>query len=76
MTLGSRPITGWTRLNGKLATGSDQKGLEWELSVDKQEVADHVRVIGWNVASMSKYDEEGAEKLWKELEGQRAHLDE
>jgi len=30
----------------------------------------------WNLAAMSKEDEEAAEKLWKELEGQRAHLDE
>jgi len=27
-----------------------------------------VQVIGWNLAAMSKEDEEAAEKLWKELE--------
>ena len=34
-----------------------------------------MQVIGWNLASMSKEDEKAAEKLWKELEGQRACLD-
>jgi hypothetical protein len=47
--------------------------IEWEFSVDKQE---DVQVIGWNLAAMSKEDEKAAEKLWKELEGHRARLDE
>jgi len=33
-----------------------------------------VQVIGWNLAAMSKADEEAAEKLWRELERARAHL--
>jgi len=44
------------------------------LIVDKQEEADHVQVIGWNLAAMSKEDEEAGEKLWNELERERAHL--
>jgi hypothetical protein len=44
--------------------------------VDKQEEADHMKVIGLNLAAMSKQDEEAAEKLWRELERERAHLDE
>jgi len=40
-----------------------------------QDEADHLQVIGWNLAAMSKEDEKAAEKLWKELEGQRARLD-
>jgi len=35
-----------------------------------------VQIIEWNLAAMSKEDEEAAAKLWKELEGQRAHLSE
>jgi hypothetical protein len=50
--------------------------IEWEFSVYKQEEADHVQVIGWNLAAMSKEDEKAAEKLWKELEGERACIDE
>jgi len=50
--------------------------IEWDLNVDNQEEADHVQVIGWNLAAMSKEDEEAAEKLGKELERERAHLGE
>jgi hypothetical protein len=57
-------------------TGSDHELIQWEFSVDKQEEVDHVQVIGWNLAAMSKEDEKAAEKLWKELEGQRARLEE
>lgn len=35
-----------------------------------------MQVTGWNLAPMSKENEEAAEKHWKELEGERAHLDE
>ena len=35
-----------------------------------------MQVIRWNLAAMSKDDEKAAEKLWKELEGRRARLDE
>jgi len=76
MTLASRPITRWSILDRRHATGSDHEVIEWEFSVDKQEQADHVQVMGWNLAAMSKEDEKSPEKLWKELEGQRARLDE
>jgi len=33
-----------------------------------------VQVIGWNLAAMTKEDQQAAEKLWKELERERAHL--
>jgi len=74
LTLATRPITQWTILEGSHATGSDQEVIEWEVNVDQQEEADHVQVIGWNLAATSKLDEEAAEKLWKELERDRAHL--
>ena len=47
--------------------------IEWEFNIDKQEEGDHAQVIGWNLAAMSKEDKEQAEKLWKELETDRAH---
>ena len=47
--------------------------IGWEVHVDKQDEADHVQVIGWNLAAMSKEDEEAAENDWKELERDRAH---
>jgi len=65
----------WIILDRRHATGSDHKVIEWEFSVDKQEEADHVQVIGWNLATMSKEDEKAAEKLWMKLEGQRGRLD-
>jgi hypothetical protein len=50
--------------------------IELEFNPDKQEEADHMQIIGWGLAAMSKEDEEEAEKLWKELERDRAHLGE
>jgi hypothetical protein len=76
LTLASRPITRWTILDGRHATGSDHEVIKWKFSIDKQEEANHVQLIGWNLAAMSKLDEKAAQKLWKELEGQRARLDE
>jgi len=58
------------------ATASDHEVIEWEFSVNKQEEADHVQVVGWNLAAMTNEDEKAAEMLWIELEGQRARLDE
>jgi len=76
LTSTSRPITRWTILDGRHTSGSDHDVIEWEFSVDKQEEADHVQVIGCNLAAMSKEDEKAAEKLWEKLEGQRGRLDE
>jgi len=76
LTLTNRPIMQWTILDGRQATSSDHKVIRSQFSVDMQDEADNVQVIGWNFAAMSKKDEEAAEQLWKELEGQRGHLDE
>jgi hypothetical protein len=76
LTLAIRPITRWTTLGGSHATGSDQEVIEWEFKVNTQEMADYVQVIGWNLATMSKEDQDAAEKLWRELERERAHLGE
>jgi len=35
--------------------------MGWEFNVDRQEDADHVQVIGCNLASMSKEDEKAEE---------------
>jgi hypothetical protein len=63
LTLAIRPITQWTTLGGSRATGSGHEEIECAFNVAKQEEADHVQVIGWNLAAMSKEDEEAAEKL-------------
>jgi len=76
LTLASRPITRWTILDWRHAPGSDHEVIEREFSVDTQDEADHVQVMGWNLAAMSQEDEKAVEKLWNELEGQRARLDE
>jgi len=65
-----------TRLDRRHSTGSAHEVMEWELMVNHQEEVDLVQVIGWNLAAMSTEDEKTAEKLWKELEGQRARLEE
>jgi len=36
---------------------------QWELGVDRQEEADHERVVGWNLAAITEKDVEAAEKL-------------
>jgi len=76
LTLPTRPITQWTILDVSHAAGSDHDVIIWKLHVNKQEEADHVQVIGWNLAAMCKEDKEAAEKLWKELERDRAHIGE
>jgi len=76
LTLATRLITRWTILDGSHVKGSDQEVIEWQFIVDKQEEADHVQVIGWNLATMSRQDEEAAEELWKKLKRERAHLGE
>lgn len=43
--------------------------------IDRLEEADHVPVIGWNLAAMSKEDGDAAEKLWKEQDREKAHLE-
>jgi len=63
LTLATRPIMRWTTLHGSHATASDHEVIEWEFNADKQEEAYHVQVIGWNLAAMSKEDEETAGKL-------------
>jgi len=74
LTLATRPIMRWTTLGGSHAACSDHEVIEWDFNADRQEEADHVQVRGWNLAAMSKGDKEEAEKLWRELARQRAHL--
>jgi len=45
------------------------------VGVDRQEEADHERVVGWNLAAMTEKDAETAEKLWMELAKERIPLD-
>jgi hypothetical protein len=75
-TLPTQPIMRWTTLGGSQDTGSDHEVIEWVYNVAKQEAADHLQVIGWNLAAMSTEDEDAAEKLWRELERERTHLGE
>jgi len=75
LTLANRPIVSWTILANDHATGSDHEVIEWEVGVDRQEEADHERVVGWNLAAMTDEDAEAAEKLWMELAKERIQLD-
>ena len=75
LTFANRPIVKLTILADYHATGSDHEVIEWEVGVDRQEEADHERVVGWNLAAMTEKDVEAAEKLWAELAKERAQLD-
>ena len=75
LTLANRLIVQWTILADDHATGSDHEVLEWEVGVDRQEEADHKRVVAWFLAAMMEKDVEAAEKLWMELVKERAQLD-
>jgi predicted GNAT superfamily acetyltransferase len=65
----------WVILADNHATGSDHVVIEWEVEVDRQEEADHKRVVVWNTAAVTEEDTEVAEKLQAELVKGRAHLD-
>jgi hypothetical protein len=56
-------------------TKSDHEVIEWEVDVDRQEVADYERVLRWNLAAMIEEDVEAAEQLLVELAKERAYLD-
>ena len=71
-TLANRPIVKWTILADDHATGSDQEVVVCEVAADRQEEADHERVVGWNLAAMTEKDVEAAEKLWREFARERA----
>jgi len=46
LTLANQPITKWFILANDHATGSDHEVIEWEVEADRQEEADHERVVG------------------------------
>jgi hypothetical protein len=48
VTLANPPIMRWTILADGHATGSNNKVVELEVEMDRQEHADHQRVVGWN----------------------------
>jgi hypothetical protein len=56
------------------ATGSDHEVIEWVVEVDGQDEADQDRVLRWSLAAMMEEDLEAAEKLWRELAKETAHL--
>jgi len=75
LTLANRPITKCSIPADDHTTGSDHEVTEWEVEVDRQEEADHGRVVRSNVAAMMEKDAEAAEKLWTNFARERAHLD-
>ena len=75
LMLANQPITTWSILADDHATGSDHKVMEWEVEAARQEEADHERVVGWHLAEMMEVDVEAAEKLWRELVKENAHLE-
>ena len=49
--------------------------IESDVKADRQEEADRKWIVGWNSAGMMEEDAEAAEKLWRELAIEGAHLD-
>jgi len=74
LTLAHRLIMKWTLQADDHATGSDHEVIEWAVNADRQEEADHESVVVWNLAGMTEEHLEAAEKLWRELAKERAHL--
>jgi len=74
LTLANRPITKRSIQADDHTTGSDHEVLDWEVEVDRQEQADHERVVEWHFAAMLEEDIEAADKLWTEQARERAHL--
>jgi len=75
LTLANRPLVKCTILADDQATGSDHQVIEWEVRGDWHKKADHERVVGWNLASMTEKNVEAAEKLWMDSARERAQLD-
>jgi len=63
LMLANRQMVRLTILANDHATRSNHEVMEWEVGVDRQEEADHERVVGWNLAAMTEEDAEAAEKL-------------
>jgi len=53
LTLANPAITKRFILADDHTAGSDHKVIEWEVEADRHEVADHERVVGWNLAAMT-----------------------
>jgi hypothetical protein len=75
LTLANYPIEESTILIEDHGTGSNHEVTEWEVEVDRQEKADHGRVVGRNLAAIVEKDVEAAEKLRMQLGKNRAQLD-
>jgi hypothetical protein len=75
LTLANGPITKWDVLADGHATGTHHQGIEWEVEADRQEEADHERVVRRNFTVMMEEDPEAAGKLWAELAKERDDLD-
>lgn len=55
-------------------TGSNHEVITREVKVDRQQEADHERVVAWIIAAMIEEDMESREKLWIKQVKERAHL--
>jgi hypothetical protein len=75
MTVANPPITKWAILADNHATRSDNEVIESQVAAERLEEANYKTVVWWTLAAMTEEDAEVAEKLWKELVKERAHLD-
>jgi hypothetical protein len=65
----------WSIMVDNQTTGSDNMLLGGEVDADRQEEADHERVVWWNLEAMTKKDMGAVAKPSTELAMQTAHLD-
>ena len=56
LTLPNGPISKWSILADNHPTGTDHKVMQREVEADRQEEADHERLVGWKIAAMTEED--------------------
>jgi hypothetical protein len=71
----NQPVTKWVILSADHATRSDHEVIEWEVEAARQDEAHHEKVLRWSLPAIPENEMEAAEKLWAELQKERAHLD-
>ena len=63
LTQANRPMRKWSILTDDHTTGSNHEVRKREVEADRQEEAEHERIVQWNLAPMTEEVVEAAEKI-------------
>jgi len=74
LTLATHSMLTLSTIANDHTTGSNHEVITREVKVDRQQEADHERVVAWIIAAMIEEDMESREKLWIKQVKERAHL--